>query len=278
MGYSWFDIDWSEIAAAHRLPAAWSRAGTPSCASSARRPWPTAPIRRGSGWSASARAHPWPRPARWRGRSCSAASWPTPGGSPGGRCRPLPAPGLAGFPVLWQHGRADPVVPVAFGHEARDVLGGLGLRLDYREYPIGHEISEESLRDLGGWLTRPGSTSRPGRLTSLPRSGRGPRLFRPVAARFASCRVRFLRARHGLRAASVVAGALALPGRASRSRRRRAGRARRRAPAARWRPWPGSAGAGAGPRRLASASGCLPSLGSTGAIRGGRRRRASTSR
>lgn len=66
----------------------------------------------------------------------------------------LPGAGLAGFPVLWQHGRADPVVPVAFGHEARDVLGGLGMRVDYREYPIGHEISEESLRDLCGWLTR----------------------------------------------------------------------------------------------------------------------------
>jgi phospholipase/carboxylesterase len=65
----------------------------------------------------------------------------------------LPAPALAGFPVLWQHGRADPVVPVAFGHEARDLLGGLGLRIDYREYPIGHEISEESLGDLSGWLT-----------------------------------------------------------------------------------------------------------------------------
>jgi len=66
----------------------------------------------------------------------------------------LPAPALSGFPVLWQHGRADPVVPVAFGHEARDVLGGLGMRVDYREYPIGHEISEESLRDLCGWLGR----------------------------------------------------------------------------------------------------------------------------
>ena len=65
-----------------------------------------------------------------------------------------PVPGLAGFPVLWQHGRADPVVPVAFGHEARDLLGDLGLRIDYREYPIGHEISEDSLRDLSGWLTR----------------------------------------------------------------------------------------------------------------------------
>jgi phospholipase/carboxylesterase len=64
-----------------------------------------------------------------------------------------PPPGLVGFPVLWQHGRADPVVPVAFGHEARDVLDALGMRVDYREYPIGHEISEESLRDLADWLS-----------------------------------------------------------------------------------------------------------------------------
>jgi phospholipase/carboxylesterase len=56
--------------------------------------------------------------------------------------------------VLWQHGRADPVVPVAFGREAREVLGGLGLAIDYREYPIGHEVSEESLRDLCEWLAR----------------------------------------------------------------------------------------------------------------------------
>lgn len=62
-------------------------------------------------------------------------------------------PGLAGFPVLWQHGRADPVVPVAFGHEARDLLVGLGLRLDYLEYPIGHEISEQGLLDMTGWLS-----------------------------------------------------------------------------------------------------------------------------
>ncbi len=64
-----------------------------------------------------------------------------------------PPPGLAGFPVLWQHGRADPVVPVSFGREARDVLLALGMRVEYREYPIGHEISEESLRDLAAWLS-----------------------------------------------------------------------------------------------------------------------------
>jgi phospholipase/carboxylesterase len=45
------------------------------------------------------------------------------------------------------------VVPVAFGHEARDVLGALGLQVEYREYPIGHEISEESLLDMVTWLS-----------------------------------------------------------------------------------------------------------------------------
>ena len=75
------------------------------------------------------------------------------------RSRPCPPRRLAGFPVLWQHGRADPVVPVAFGHEARDVLGGLGMRVDYREYPIGHEISEEGLGDLCGWLAPAGRRS-----------------------------------------------------------------------------------------------------------------------
>jgi predicted esterase len=45
------------------------------------------------------------------------------------------------------------VVPVACGHEARDLLVGLGLRLDYLEYPIGHEISEQGLLDMTGWLS-----------------------------------------------------------------------------------------------------------------------------
>ena len=40
------------------------------------------------------------------------------------------------------------------------LLGGLGLRVDYREYPIGHEISEESLRDLVRLADPPGRRSR----------------------------------------------------------------------------------------------------------------------
>lgn len=56
-------------------------------------------------------------------------------------------------PVLWQHGRLDPVVPMAFGDEARRLLPPLGVDLDFREYAIGHEIGAESLRDLATWLS-----------------------------------------------------------------------------------------------------------------------------
>ena len=153
MGYSWFDIDWSEVpplidfqqvvesrGAILRFveEAAETYGADPS------RVWLVGFSQGGSMATACALS----RPELLRGIVAHS-------GRITRRAVPaLPAPALAGFPVLWQHGRADPVVPIAFGHEARTLLGGLGLRLDYREYPIGHEISEESLRDLGGWLTR----------------------------------------------------------------------------------------------------------------------------
>jgi len=66
---------------------------------------------------------------------------------------PAPPPGLAGLPVLLQHGRRDPVVPVAFADEARGLLEPMGVALERRDYDLGHEIGPESLRDLAGWLT-----------------------------------------------------------------------------------------------------------------------------
>jgi phospholipase/carboxylesterase len=63
-----------------------------------------------------------------------------------------PAPGLAGLPVLLQHGRHDPVVPVAFADEAKGLLEPLGVALERCDYDLGHEIGPDSLRDLAGWL------------------------------------------------------------------------------------------------------------------------------
>ena len=61
---------------------------------------------------------------------------------------------LKGKPVLVTHGLYDTMIPVEQGREARDHLSGLPVELTYREYPMAHEVSAESLRDVTGWLTK----------------------------------------------------------------------------------------------------------------------------
>ena len=61
-------------------------------------------------------------------------------------------PGLDALPTLVMHGTEDPMIPVARAHESRDRLLALGVPLVFREYPMGHEIHPEALRDLVGWL------------------------------------------------------------------------------------------------------------------------------
>ena len=60
---------------------------------------------------------------------------------------------LKGKPVLVTHGLYDPVLPVEQGRAARDYLEALPVELTYREYPMAHEVSMESLRDVSRWLT-----------------------------------------------------------------------------------------------------------------------------
>lgn len=60
---------------------------------------------------------------------------------------------LKGKPVLVTHGLYDPVLPVENGRDIRDHLAALPVELTYREYPMQHEVSPESLRDVAGWLT-----------------------------------------------------------------------------------------------------------------------------
>lgn len=60
---------------------------------------------------------------------------------------------LVGLPVFVTHGIYDPVLPVESGREIRDRLSSLPVELTYREYPMGHEVSLESLRDVARWLT-----------------------------------------------------------------------------------------------------------------------------
>ena len=64
-----------------------------------------------------------------------------------------PDEALRGLPILLQHGLYDQVLPIQHGQAARAALESLPFDLDYREYPIGHEVSQQSLADAVAWLS-----------------------------------------------------------------------------------------------------------------------------
>jgi len=152
MGHSWFDIDWSEYPP--RIDVAQvleSRDAILQFAAEAAHVYGADPARtwlvgfsQGASMAAACALH---RPDLLRGVVAHSGRIPRQALAAG------PPPGVAGLPILWQHGSADPVVPIEYGHEARDLLGGFGLDVDYCEYPIGHEISPEGLEDMARWLT-----------------------------------------------------------------------------------------------------------------------------
>lgn len=61
---------------------------------------------------------------------------------------------LSDLHVLIAHGIQDPVIPIDLGRRARDLYTQSPAHLTYNEYPMGHQISQESLYDMAHWLGR----------------------------------------------------------------------------------------------------------------------------
>lgn len=59
---------------------------------------------------------------------------------------------MKGLPVFVAHGTFDPLLPVDYGRSARTILAALPVALTYREYPMAHEVSSDSLADVTRWL------------------------------------------------------------------------------------------------------------------------------
>ncbi len=59
---------------------------------------------------------------------------------------------LTGLPILAVHGSADTVLPIHNGRASRDLLSKLPVKLTYKEYAMGHEVTPQSLRDVQAWL------------------------------------------------------------------------------------------------------------------------------
>lgn len=51
------------------------------------------------------------------------------------------------------HGTADQVIPVEWGRKAIPFLENLGIRVTYKEYPIGHGVSPQNFYDFKNWLS-----------------------------------------------------------------------------------------------------------------------------
>jgi phospholipase/carboxylesterase len=61
---------------------------------------------------------------------------------------------LTALSVFVAHGLHDPVVPIQKARRTQELLSKTGADLTYKEYPIAHTISEESLADLSLWLQK----------------------------------------------------------------------------------------------------------------------------
>jgi phospholipase/carboxylesterase len=59
---------------------------------------------------------------------------------------------LAGLPVMVVHGTYDNVLSIDLGREIRSELEKVPVALTYREYEMGHQVSERSLADISAWL------------------------------------------------------------------------------------------------------------------------------
>lgn len=55
-------------------------------------------------------------------------------------------------PVLVCHGTVDPMVPEEMGRTCRDRLTALGYAVEYRTWPMQHEVCGEEMEVLGRWL------------------------------------------------------------------------------------------------------------------------------
>lgn len=59
---------------------------------------------------------------------------------------------VSGTRFWWGHGTADPAIPFTMGESGRQVLRAAGADLTARDYPIGHGISPDEVRDAREWL------------------------------------------------------------------------------------------------------------------------------
>lgn len=60
---------------------------------------------------------------------------------------------LIGKPIMIVHGTLDDKLRIDYARSARDTLAPFGFDISYKEYPMRHQISPQTLADVSAWLT-----------------------------------------------------------------------------------------------------------------------------
>jgi thioredoxin 1 len=71
-------------------------------------------------------------------------------------------------PVLMQHGTSDPLIDPARARESAQTLADHGVPLVYREFPMEHNVTLESVQDAAAWLSRVVAGERPSEELRIP--------------------------------------------------------------------------------------------------------------
>jgi phospholipase/carboxylesterase len=75
-----------------------------------------------------------------------------------------PPAALAGLPVFIAHGTEDAIIPLSTAQRVRDWYTELQAEVTYKEYPTGHKMNSQGMKDLTTWLAqrfqaRPGESA-----------------------------------------------------------------------------------------------------------------------
>ena len=60
----------------------------------------------------------------------------------------------ARIPIFMAHGTADPVVQIALARKSRSKLEAEGYQVEWREYPMQHNVVMEEIEEIGAWLVK----------------------------------------------------------------------------------------------------------------------------
>lgn len=60
--------------------------------------------------------------------------------------------GAPDLEVFWGHGLHDPAIPHRLGEKGRATLEEAGARITARDYPSGHGVTAQEVRDLAAWM------------------------------------------------------------------------------------------------------------------------------